>query len=83
MNRIKFHVKKGDNVEVIAGNYKGSSGKIVALLGTGLAAALVAVGYFTPYLDPYLRLAGIVKTKPNVTRPLPPVNPCRNTSWSG
>src|SRR5438046_2081861 len=32
MNRIKFHVKKGDNVEVIAGNYKGSSGRILQVL---------------------------------------------------
>jgi large subunit ribosomal protein L24 len=32
MNRIKFHVKKGDNVEVIAGNFKGSSGKILEVL---------------------------------------------------
>ena len=29
MNRIKFHVKKGDNVEVISGNFKGSSGKVL------------------------------------------------------
>ena len=29
MNRMKFHVKKGDEVEVIAGNFKGSSGKIL------------------------------------------------------
>lgn len=32
MNRIKFHVKKGDHVEVIAGNFKGSSGKILQVL---------------------------------------------------
>lgn len=32
MNRSKFHVKKGDNVQVIAGNYKGSSGKILQVL---------------------------------------------------
>jgi large subunit ribosomal protein L24 len=32
MNRLKFHVKKGDNVEVIAGNFKGSSGKILQIL---------------------------------------------------
>jgi large subunit ribosomal protein L24 len=31
MNRIKCHVKKGDHVEVIAGNYRGSSGKILAV----------------------------------------------------
>jgi len=31
MNRIKCHVKKGDQVEVIAGNFRGSSGKILAV----------------------------------------------------
>jgi large subunit ribosomal protein L24 len=31
MNRIKCHVKKGDHVEVISGNYSGSSGKILAV----------------------------------------------------
>ena len=29
MNRIKLHVKKGDNVEVICGNFRGSSGKVL------------------------------------------------------
>jgi large subunit ribosomal protein L24 len=32
MNRIKFHVKKGDEVEVISGNFKGSSGKILQVI---------------------------------------------------
>jgi large subunit ribosomal protein L24 len=32
MNRIKFHVKKGDNVEVISGNFRGSSGKVLQVL---------------------------------------------------
>ena len=32
MNRIKLHVKKGDNVEVISGNFRGSSGKILEVL---------------------------------------------------
>ena len=32
MNRLKHHVKKGDQVEVIAGNYRGSSGKILQVL---------------------------------------------------
>ena len=31
MNRIKFHVKKGDQVEVISGNFRGSSGRILAV----------------------------------------------------
>ena len=31
MNRIKLHVKKGDQVEVISGNFRGSSGRILAV----------------------------------------------------
>ena len=32
MKRPKFHVKKGDTVEVISGNFKGSSGKILEVI---------------------------------------------------
>ena len=32
MNRVKFHVKKGDNVTVISGNHFGASGKVLAVL---------------------------------------------------
>ena len=32
MNRIKLHVKKGDNVEVISGNFRGSSGKVLEVI---------------------------------------------------
>jgi len=32
MNRIKCHVRKGDQVEVISGNFRGSSGKILAVI---------------------------------------------------
>jgi large subunit ribosomal protein L24 len=32
MNRIKLHVKKGDNVEVISGNHRGSSGKVLEVI---------------------------------------------------
>ena len=31
MNRNKCHVKKGDQVEVISGNFRGSSGRILAV----------------------------------------------------
>jgi len=31
MNRIKCHVKKGGQVEIISGNFRGSSGKILAV----------------------------------------------------
>ena len=32
MNRIKLHVRKGDQVEVIAGNHRGSSGKVLEVI---------------------------------------------------
>ncbi len=32
MNRIKLHVRKGDQVEVIAGNHRGSMGKVLEVL---------------------------------------------------
>ena len=32
MNRIKLHVRKGDQVEVIAGNHRGSTGKVLAVM---------------------------------------------------
>ena len=32
MNRIKLHVRKGDQVEVISGNHKGSTGKVLEVL---------------------------------------------------
>jgi large subunit ribosomal protein L24 len=32
MSRLKFHVKKGDEVEVISGNFRGSTGKILEVL---------------------------------------------------
>jgi large subunit ribosomal protein L24 len=31
MNRTKFHVRRGDTVEVICGNHKGASGKILEI----------------------------------------------------
>lgn len=32
MNRIKLHVRKGDNVEVISGNFRGSTGKVLEVM---------------------------------------------------
>jgi large subunit ribosomal protein L24 len=32
MNRAKFHVKKGDNVQVISGNHRGAHGKVLQVL---------------------------------------------------
>ncbi len=32
MSSVKFHVKRGDTVQVISGNHRGSSGKILKVL---------------------------------------------------
>ncbi len=32
MNRPNFHVKKGDQVQVITGNHNGATGKVLAVL---------------------------------------------------
>jgi large subunit ribosomal protein L24 len=32
MNRLRLHVRKGDQVEVIAGNFRGSTGKVLEVL---------------------------------------------------
>ncbi len=32
MNRVKFHVNKGDKVEVITGNHRGASGTVLQIL---------------------------------------------------
>jgi large subunit ribosomal protein L24 len=32
MNRARHHVKKGDQVEVISGNFRGSTGKVLQVL---------------------------------------------------
>ena len=32
MNRIKLHVRKGDQVEVISGNHRGSTGKVLDVI---------------------------------------------------
>jgi large subunit ribosomal protein L24 len=32
MSRLKFHVKKGEDVEVISGNHRGATGKILQVL---------------------------------------------------
>jgi large subunit ribosomal protein L24 len=32
MSQTKFHVKRGDTVQVISGNHKGSTGKVLQIL---------------------------------------------------
>ncbi len=32
MSQTKFHVKRGDTVQVISGNHKGATGKVIQIL---------------------------------------------------
>ncbi len=53
----------------------------LAMFGASAAAALLALGYFTPLLDSYLKMAGIVKKKPTIivgTNPKPNPPPGNN-----
>ena len=43
MNRPNFHVKKGDQVQVITGNHKGKSGKILQVLPKKLQVLIEGV----------------------------------------
>ena len=50
MNRIKFHVKKGDHVEVISGNFRGSSGRILGLFSGKLRVVVEGVRIIKKHL---------------------------------
>ena len=43
MNRPNFHVKKGDQVQVITGNHKGKAGKILQVLPKKLQVLIEGV----------------------------------------
>ncbi len=43
MNRPKFHVKKGDTVQVTTGNHRGAQGKILAVLPKKLQVLIEGV----------------------------------------
>src|SRR5262249_1034319 len=59
MNRIKHHVKKGDHVQVISGNFRGSSGRVLAVLSS--KQPLVVEG--VPIIKKHLR-----KSQDNASR---------------
>ena len=50
MSRPRFHVKKGDNVEVISGNFRGSSGKILQVLPRKQRVLIEGVRIIKPHL---------------------------------
>jgi len=49
---IKFHIKKGDKVEVIAGNHKGQSGVVLEMLKAKNRAIVEGVNLVTKHIKP-------------------------------
>lgn len=43
MSKAKFHIKRGDTVQVISGNHRGSSGKILQVLPAKLQVIIEGV----------------------------------------
>ncbi len=48
----KFHIKKGDKVEVIAGNHKGQSGVVLEMLKAKNRAIVEGVNMVTKHIKP-------------------------------
>lgn len=48
----KFHIKKGDKVEVISGNHKGQSGVILEMLTAKHRAIVEGVNMVTKHIKP-------------------------------
>ncbi len=47
--KIKLHIKKGDNVKVIAGNYKNKTGKVLAIHTQKYRATVEGINLVTHY----------------------------------
>jgi large subunit ribosomal protein L24 len=52
MANKKFHIKKGDTVEVIAGAYKGTQGEVLQMLPTKDRAIVSTVNMVTKHKKP-------------------------------
>lgn len=49
---IKFHIKKGDTVEVIAGNDKGKTGKVLEIVTEKYRAIVEGANMITKHVKP-------------------------------
>ncbi len=52
MGKVKFHVRKGDTVKIIAGNNKGKSGKILEVNRVKYRAIVEGVNLVTKHIKP-------------------------------
>jgi len=51
-NNVKFHIKKGDKVRVIAGNSKGQEGTVMEVLKEKDRAVIEGVNFVTKHVKP-------------------------------
>ncbi|MBV35456.1 MAG: 50S ribosomal protein L24 [Rickettsiales bacterium] len=52
VKKVKFHIKKGDKVEVISGNHKGKSGVVLEVLRAKSRAIVEGVNLVTKHIKP-------------------------------
>ena len=64
----KLHIKKGDTVKVIAGNSKGSEGKIIEVLVSKQRAIVEGVNMVSKHMKPNAanHQGGIIKKEDNI-----------------
>jgi large subunit ribosomal protein L24 len=66
--QVKFHIKKGDTVRVIAGNEKGSEGKVLVVYPEKLRALVEGVNMMSKHTKPNAAnpQGGIVKKEASI-----------------
>ena len=52
MNKVKYHVRKGDTVKVIAGNDKGKTGKVLEVNTSKYRAIVEGANMVTKHIKP-------------------------------
>lgn len=52
MSKVKFHVRKGDTVKVIAGNDKGKTGKVLEVVTSKYRAIVEGANMVTKHIKP-------------------------------
>ena len=52
MSKVKFHIKKGDTVKIIAGNDKGKTGKILEVNKSKYRAVIEGANMVTKHVKP-------------------------------
>ena len=68
MSKVKFHIKKGDTVKIIAGNDKGKTGKILEVITSKYRAIVEGANMVTKHIKPSATSpeGGIQKTEASI-----------------